>query len=79
MNLPTDATNHTSHLTRVTYDPQEAQEALNRSFQPFNDMFIRENQAGNKRQATELDSIHMSKRFHEDSQTYEAQEGYAMS
>ena len=68
-------------MTRVTFDPEEAEEALNRSFQPFNDMFIRDTQMGTKRPASSQDhnTLHLSKRFHESNQTYEAQEGYAMS
>lgn len=81
MNLPTDNTSESSHMTRVTFDPEEAEEALNRSFQPFNDMFIRDTQVGTKRPASSQDhnTLHLSKRFHESNQTYEAQEGYAMS
>lgn len=80
MNLPTASSSiETPHMT-VTYDPQEAQEALNRSFQPFNDMFIRDPQTGSKRSAAEdLSSLHLSKRFHGGNQTFESQEGYAMS
>lgn len=80
MNLPADhdANHDPSTMTRVTYDPVEAQEALDRSFQPFSDqMYSRESRPG-KRRAIEDNSIQMDKRY-QHMQTYEAPEGYTMS
>lgn len=82
MNLPPDnmhADIDTASMTRVTYDPIEGQEALNRSFQPFNDQLYSRDSRPGKRQAGEDNSHHMDKRYQQSLQTYQSEENYAIS
>lgn len=82
MNLPTENMHtemDTASMTRVTYDPIEGQEALNRSFQPFSDQLYSRDTRPGKRRAGEDNSLHMDKRYQQSLQSYENDENFAIS
>lgn len=99
MNLiAADATDHSrsdclpvTAGSRVTYDQNEGQEALERSFQPFTHLLYSNNRDDNKeingkRQAESTEHQHMNKRFHQDPattgaehQNYETTENYIIT
>lgn len=88
MNLPAESMTpsdqqQASSVTRVTFDPVEAQEALDRSFQPFSDqMYDRESRPG-KRRAADNRQLHADKRYRQQQQQtlahFEPNTSYAMS
>ena len=75
MNLtPESALNQNEPITsRVTFDAASAQEALNRSFQPFTQHLYESKTS--KRPATTEAMTHASKRLHEDGGEYEVRAG----
>lgn len=82
MNLPPENIHSdldTSNMTRVTYDPIEGQEALNRSFQPFSDQLYSRDSRPGKRRAGEDNSVHMDKRYQQSLQAYPSDENYGIS
>lgn len=85
MNLPTDTITPTdqqqsSTLTRVTYDPVEVQEALDRSFQPFSDQMYGRDSRPAKRRAEDDNQLHTDKRYHQQTLPhFEPNSSYAMS